>query len=216
MTILAVDDRQENLSVLVNLLEPIGFKVLEASNGQEGLDKIVEHRPNLVISDIAMPIKDGYEMMTELRQMKDSTIRSIPLIVSSASVFESDRYESFEAGANEFLPKPIQASSLLAALQKLLNLKWNYEEVEVPSRLKTEEVSDMRLVMPPVAEVEKLYDLARRGFINDLVTSLEQLQAEQSQYGVFVQTLLTMAKGFKVKDIREFLKGCLGGEPENI
>lgn len=216
MTILAVDDRQENLSVLVNLLEPIGFKVLEASNGQEGLDKIVEHRPNLIISDISMPIKNGYEMIAELRKMEDSAISSVPLIVSSASVFESDRYESFEAGANEFLPKPIQVSSLLAALQKLLNLKWNYEEVEVSPKLQDKEVSNIKLVVPPVEEVEKLYELARRGFVNDLVKSLEQLQAEQSQYGVFAQTLLTMAKGFKLKDIREFLKGHLDNEPENV
>ncbi len=215
MTILAVDDRWENLSVLANLLEPIGFKVLEANNGQEGLDKVVEHRPNLIISDIAMPVKDGYEMMAELRQMADSAICSIPVIISSASVFESDRHESFEAGANEFLPKPIQTSSLLAALQKLLKLTWNYEEIEASVELQSEEVSHTTLVVPPIEEVEKLYDLARRGLINDLVKSLEQLQADQSQYRVFVQQLLAMAKGFKLKDIREFLKGHLSFDREN-
>ncbi|MGB3294682.1 MAG: ATP-binding protein [Phormidesmis sp.] len=209
MTILAVDDRWENLSVLVNLLEPIGFKILEAHNGQDGIDQVIAHNPDLIISDIAMPVKDGYEMISELRQIEDSNLNSIPVIVSSASVFDSDRHESFEAGASEFLPKPIQTDVLLEALSKLLNLEWCYEAAPVASpnqKPAAETVSPTNLVIPPLSDLEPLYELARRGLINDLIEALEQLQAKEEQYFAFSQQLLMMAKGFQTKAIRKFLE----------
>ena len=212
MTILAVDDRWENLSVLVNLLEPIGFEVLEARDGQEGLDKAITHHPDLIITDITMPVKDGYEMMKELRQMEKSGLDSIPVIVSSASVFDSDRYESFEAGASEFLPKPIQTESLLEALGMLLDLKWYYDAMPIPSSVQqpaAEVLSTTSLIVPPLIDLESLYELTRRGLVNDLIKALEQLQVREDRYSAFSQHLLTLARGFKTKAIRNFLEKCM-------
>ncbi|MBE9060602.1 hybrid sensor histidine kinase/response regulator [cf. Phormidesmis sp. LEGE 11477] len=213
VTILAVDDHWENLSVLSNLLQPLGFKVLEAHNGQEGLDKAIAHHPDLIIADVAMPVKDGYEMMRELRQ-QGASLDSIPVIISSASVFDSDRHESFVAGANEFLPKPIQTESLLEALSKLLNLEWHYDGVSVASspQKPAEILSTTDFVIPPLSDLDPLYEFARRGLINDLIKALEQLQAKEANYSAFSQHLLSLARGFRTKAIRDFLEKYMDAE----
>ena len=214
VTILAVDDHWENLSVLVNLLEPLGFKIIEAQDGQEGLDKAITHQPDLIIADVAMPVKDGYEMMRELRQ-QGADLDSIPVIISSASVFDSDRHESFVAGANEFLPKPIQAESLLAALGKLLNLEWCYDGAVVAASLQkpaAEIPLTTDIVVPPLSDLEPLWEFARRGLVNDLIRALEQLQAKEAHYSAFSQHLLVLARGFRTKAIRDFLEKCMNAD----
>jgi CheY-like chemotaxis protein len=82
--ILVVDDCWENRAFLLNLLEPLGCAVTEAKNGQAGLDQIRQHRPDMVITDLAMPVMDGFTLLRQLRA--DKELRSHKAIVSSASV----------------------------------------------------------------------------------------------------------------------------------
>ena len=207
LKLLVVDDRWENRSVLSNLLEPIGFVIVEAADGQEGVDQAIEHKPDLIISDIAMPVKDGYALIEEIRAMSDPALRNVPIVVSSASVFESDRCESFEAGANGFLPKPVETDTLFAELKKLLALEWQYETTEKLTDnnvSSSEEIADV--IVPPQDVLEKLYDLVRRGLIQDLTRTVEQIAAEDSQYESFSSQLLSLTKGFKIKAIRNLLE----------
>ncbi|NJL64878.1 MAG: PAS domain-containing protein [Methylacidiphilales bacterium] len=98
--VLVVDDQWDNRSVIVNLLEPLGFECAEAINGKEGLEQTAVYKPDLIITDIAMPHLDGLEMVRQLRQNPEFAQTTI--IVSSASVFDSDRASSLAAGANVF------------------------------------------------------------------------------------------------------------------
>ena len=213
VNLLIVDDRWENRSVMTNLLEQIGFKIVEAEDGQQGIDKAIEHRPDLIITDIAMPVKDGYRLIDEIRQMSEAELREVPIIVSSASVFESARHESFEAGANSFLPKPVEAESLFNSLQKLLTIEWQYEELEentsASTAAKNADGSEAKIVIPPLEKIEELYDFARRGLIQDLTNALEQLQKEDHRYAAFSAQLLSLTKKFKVKEIRDRLEQCI-------
>ncbi len=130
-TILIVDDRWENRAVIVDLLAPIGFKLIEASHGQEGLEKASEFPPDLIITDLTMPVMNGFEMTQSLRESEE--FKDALIITSSASVFSFDRQKSREAGCNDFLPKPVQASELLEQLQNYLRLEWIYEAIAFPS-----------------------------------------------------------------------------------
>ena len=123
-TILVVDDRWENRSVIVKLLEPLGFKVVEAVDGQEGLEKALQLVPDLIITDLAMPVMDGYELLHQLRS--STKLNNVLAIVSSASVLVIDQYKSIEAGGNDFLSKPVQFEELLQKLKKHLKLEWKY------------------------------------------------------------------------------------------
>jgi signal transduction histidine kinase/DNA-binding NarL/FixJ family response regulator len=208
--ILVVDDRWENRSVIVNLLEPIGFEVFEAKDGQEGLDKIFEFKPDLIISDLAMPTMDGHEMIRQLRQIPQ--FQKTAVIVSSASVFESDRQQSLEVGANDFLPKPIQAEQLLNTLQQLLELKWIYEIQKEEDESQEEAVLKIKcsgLVLPSEADLSLLYDLSRKGLVHNLTQELERLEQQNPQLGEFIQEVRPLIKSFQLKKIRSFLEQYL-------
>ncbi|MEL6489750.1 MAG: ATP-binding protein [Cyanobacteria bacterium J06634_6] len=214
-TILVADDRWENRSVLTNLLEPIGFNMIIAENGQEGLEKALECCPDLLITDISMSLLDGYELMTKLRSSDDEKLSSIPIIVSSASVFEADRYKSFEAGANEFVAKPVQAEALMGALQRQLDLEWVYEsnsECVRPENSSSVEATE--IVLPSKEDISKLYDLSRRGLVPMLVKEVEAIRETQPKCEGFTQPLLKYAKGFQLKQIRELLEQYIDSDAD--
>ncbi len=208
--ILVVDDRWENRSIITYLLEPIGFEIIEAENGQEGLDKALELRPNLIICDLAMPIIDGHKMIIELRQ--DTRFQNIPIIVSSASAFEKDRQKSLDAGANEFLPKPIQSEILLNSIQQLLGLEWIYE---VPKDLhQTHDISSLEikcsgLVLPSIEDLCLLYDLSRKGLVNNLNQEMERIEKLDLQLKPFIQEIRQLVKSYQLIKIRSFIEPYL-------
>jgi signal transduction histidine kinase/CheY-like chemotaxis protein len=204
--ILVVDDRWENRSVVVNLLKPIGFEVVEASNGQEGLDKTVEFQPDLIITDLMMSVMDGFEMLKHLRQSVE--FQDLPAIASSASVFDTDQYKSLDAGANEFLPKPIDAEKLFRMLRQYLKLEWIYQQKE---EIKSE-VSSTEIIPPAVDELIKLHDLTRKGLINELQKQCDRLEKSDAKLIPFVQELRQMSKTFQLKKIRFFLEKYLKTE----
>ncbi|MEG3844885.1 ATP-binding protein, partial [Microcoleus sp. herbarium14] len=143
-TILVVDDRWENRAVLVNLLEPIGFEMIESADGKEGFDRALATAPDLILTDLAMPVMDGFEFLREIRA--DPQLRDAIVLVSSASVFEIDRQKSLDAGGNDFLPKPVQADLLLGLLKKYLQLEWVYgETVDAGEQAQQAMMSKMQL-----------------------------------------------------------------------
>jgi signal transduction histidine kinase/DNA-binding NarL/FixJ family response regulator len=202
--LLIVDDRWENRSVLVNLLEPIGFDMITANDGKDGLNRALEVLPDLIITDIAMPGMNGYELLQQLRQQPQ--LQTTPVIVSSASVFDSDRQKSIDAGANEFLPKPIQAESLLDALQQHLNLEWIYEERQ-PAKKPI--VASAKLTPPSVEDLTVLHDLSRRGLINPLLAEIERIENLDSQFVPFTQQVRQYAESFQIKQIRTLIEQYL-------
>ncbi|MBW4671374.1 MAG: response regulator [Cyanomargarita calcarea GSE-NOS-MK-12-04C] len=204
--ILVVDNRWENRSVVVNLLKPIGFEVMEASNGQEGLDKTVEFQPDLIITDLMMSVMDGFEMLKHLRHSPE--FKDLPAIASSASVFDTDQYKSLDAGANEFLPKPIDAERLFRMLRVYLKLEWIYQQKEETRG----EVSSTEMIPPAVDELIKLYDLTRKGLINELQKQCDRLEKSDANLIPFTQQLRQLSKTFQLKKIRTFLEKYLETE----
>lgn len=214
-TILVIDDKWENRSVLVNLLEPLGFQLVEAENGQEGLEKAFESKPDLIISDILMPVMSGYELLQKLRSSE--ALQNMRVIVSSASVSEMDQQKSLEAGGNDFLPKPVQADELFEILERHLALVWKYEvEIEAIAEQttfpKTTEIicqySDM--VLPPVEDLEKLLILAQQGRLKKLIEEAKVLEQTDVQYAPLIQKIIQLAKSFQAEKIEEILEKYMG------
>lgn len=209
--ILVVDDRWENTSVVVNLLEPLGFEMQEASNGREGLAKALQWQPDLIITDLSMPVMDGHEMTVQLRQ-SSKVSSELKIVISSASVFESDRQKSLQAGANDFLPKPIQKDTLLQSLQKHLNLEWVYE-VQASAKVEVTENaiqdSESEIIPPSAEDISLLHDLSRKGLINDLLKEIERIEKSEPKFEPFAQKLKDLAKGFKIRQIKSFIEQYL-------
>jgi len=211
-TILIIDDKWENRSVITGLLEPLGFRVIEAENGQTGLAKVLETKPDIIITDLMMPIMDGFTLMDQLRQSTE--LCEIAIVASSASVFESDQHKSLDAGADEFLAKPVQSEQLLILLQKWLNLEWIYAKPHPPviSATSTEKIltSELQTLIPPsLEELTQLYDLAMQGRIKALRNRAETLEQLDKQLIPFARKLKKLAQSFQIEEIQEFLKGYL-------
>lgn len=101
--ILIIEDEKVLLEVLQKKLTVQGYEVITAQNGDEGISKIKEHKPDLVLLDIIMPKKDGFEVLTEIR--KDSTIVDIPVIIISNSGQAVEIDKALALGAKDYLIK---------------------------------------------------------------------------------------------------------------
>ena len=113
--VLAVDDDVRNIFALSTLLERHGMEVETASNGQEAIGKVAEGGIDLVLMDIMMPGMDGYETMRMIRANPES--RALPIIALTAKAMKGDREKCMEAGASDYLAKPVVTDQLLAMLR---------------------------------------------------------------------------------------------------
>ncbi len=201
--ILLIDDRWENRSVLLNLLEPIGFKIIEASNGQEGLQQVLQTAPDLIVTDLAMPVMDGFEFLHLLRSQRE--LQHHIVLVSSASVFEVDRLNSIKAGGNDFLPKPIQAEILLEQVQKYLELDWIYQ---APKGEQLWEPDVAQEIKPPSrAILTQLAQLAKMGDLEGVMEVAQQIS--DGDNAAFVRELIQMAEACEIKQLRAFIQQYL-------
>jgi len=115
-TILIVDDDMRNVFALSSVLEENGMKVVMAQNGKEGVEKALgDEKIDLILMDIMMPVMDGYEATREIR--KDKRGEKLPIIALTAKAMASDRTKCIEAGANEYMAKPVNIDKLLSLLR---------------------------------------------------------------------------------------------------
>ncbi|MBW4680327.1 MAG: response regulator [Microcoleus vaginatus WJT46-NPBG5] len=204
-TILIVDDRWENRSIIVSLLQPLEFTVIEAGNGQEALDKAHQVEPDLIITDLLMPIMNGWDFLALLRQSEK--LKEVPVLVSSASVFDSDRQRSLAAGGNDFLAKPVRIEELYFLLAKHLQLNWIYGEAK---SAKPKVAMPVELALPPISELSALMECAKRGQIQGIQKELERLAKLDNNYQPFINKLSLLVKEFNIQKIRQFLKETVG------
>ncbi|GAB4345215.1 MAG: hypothetical protein Fur0042_09700 [Cyanophyceae cyanobacterium] len=211
--ILVVDDRWENRSVLAQLLTPLGFEIAEAEHGRDALDQLERDRPDLVITDLAMPEMDGYELLKHLRQ--DLRLQGLPVLVSSASVSVDDRRKSTVAGGDRFLPKPVNAGELYEAIAALLSLDWHYSEPD-PAHPEIDPTPTSTAIAEPVAEtaeaatlpddaLDHLLDLARQGLMRDLAIAADQLAIAHPPLQATCDRLATLARQFQTRQVRQLL-----------
>jgi len=147
--ILVVDDTQENRLLLVKLLQPIGFEVIEAENGEEALNLWEMWQSYLILLDTRMPIMDGMEVAEKIRakerekeanfltdssfindnyQSKFDSYRTV-IIALTASVFEEKRGEIIASGCDDFIRKPFQEEVIFEKINEFLGVRYIYEQL---------------------------------------------------------------------------------------
>lgn len=208
--ILVVDDVAENRAVVIDMLGQLGFEMIEAVNGLDGLEKAQALRPELILMDIVMPEMDGLEATRRLRQLPDW--KDVPIIVISASTSATDEENSLTAGANAALPKPIDFSRLLAQIATLLKLHWTYALPEAGSLPEWEAAG--LLIVPPPHEMEILHRLARLGNMRHILQRATYLAELDESYGPLANQLRLLAKGYQSKAILHLVEQCLENEDE--
>jgi CheY-like chemotaxis protein len=114
--LLIVDDDMRNVFALRSVLLKRGFEIFVGKDGVEALEKLREHPDiDVVLMDIMMPRMDGYEAMRQIRLQEH--FKTLPIIALTAKAMKADREKCLEAGANDYLPKPVNMDSLLSLLR---------------------------------------------------------------------------------------------------
>ncbi len=120
-TILIVEDNRDSRELLVDALEFSDFSVIEAADGEEGERKAKEEKPDLILLDISLPIKAGWDVAAALR--KEDNTKDIPIIALTAHAREEDRERALQAGCTSYLPKPVKPKDVLKEINRLIRLK---------------------------------------------------------------------------------------------
>ena len=206
--VLVVDDKTENRALIVDILSPLGFKLIESENGEDALLKAAEFKPDLILMDIVMPVLDGIETTRRIRI--SSELKNIIVIALSASVYEQSRQDTKESGCDDFIPKPIRVDTLLEKLKYHLKLDWIYAEdervtIELHSKstVKKQEIIEE---IPPEDALKILHLLAKSGDINGLLRKLDDLAENSDHFNAFISQHRELAKSYQMKRIRELLE----------
>jgi len=157
--ILVVDDVERNVRLLADILRAKGYDVITAASGLEALSLIQQERPDLVLLDVMMPGISGYDVCREIRANPQTGI--LPVVMVTA-LDASERIAGLEAGADDFLTKPINQPELLARVKSLLRIKSLYDEVQ-RQRTQLEDWNRTleQRVAQGIAQVERLSRMKR-------------------------------------------------------
>jgi adenylate cyclase len=169
--ILVVDDVDRNVKLLADILRVKGYDVVTASNGHDALASVERDHPDLVLLDVMMPGMSGYEVCQAIRAKPGLAI--LPVVMVTA-LDPSERITGLEAGADDFLTKPINQPELFARVRSLLRIKSLYDEVQRQrAELENWNRTLEERVAEGVAQVERLSRLKRffSPQVSDLILS---------------------------------------------
>jgi CheY-like chemotaxis protein len=141
--ILVVDDELPNLELIQGYLEK-EYDIVFARNGKEALQKISIEKPDVILLDIMMPEISGYEVCAKIKQ--DESMRFIPVVMVTALSDAEDKIKAIEAGADDFLTKPINRLELQTRVRSLLRIKYYYDQL-VKNKEQIEAQNDFRTIM---------------------------------------------------------------------
>ena len=208
-TILVADDQAETRALVKDILSPLGFKVLEAVNGQEAVTLAQQTHPAVILMDVLMPQMDGVEAARRIRALaagysKLETQTSIqqPVIIGfSANVSPQVREDCLRAGCNDFLAKPLQLGDLLERIRQALRLKWVYAPPDSPEMPPAETPATAPLVFPPPDMLTELLEFALAGDITDIRRVIATIRTLDTQFSPFADQLERLTNDFRFEQI---------------
>jgi CheY-like chemotaxis protein len=208
--VLIVDDKKANMSVLQDMLEPLGFEIILAEDGQQAIDQTQQFKPDLILTDLVMPVKSGFEAVKEIRENPE--IKDTKIIAVSASVMQPDLKRSVIAGCDGFIPKPVDEKQLLSMIAEHLQLEWIYDttsgETFTPE-ISSETPSNCEFVVPDIEEMKVLYDLAMLGSMTKIRQQASHLEKLDEKYIPFAEKITELAQGFQEKAIINLIEKYL-------
>jgi adenylate cyclase len=167
--ILVVDDNETNRDIIVTRLEANGYETLQAADGQEALAAAMQHHPDLVLLDVMMPNIDGLDVCRQLKS--DAALAFTPVVLVTAKTATQDVVAGLDAGADEYLTKPIDQAALVARVRSVLRIKALHDQVQAQAAdLATWNQTLEQRVREQVAEIERIGRLKR--FLSPQVAKL--------------------------------------------
>ena len=116
--ILVVEDTEDNRQILRDLLSAAGYDMIEAHDGAEGVSQATEHKPDLILMDIQMPVMDGYEATRRIKA--DPELKAIPIVAVTSYALSGDEQKTRDAGCDAYIAKPYSPRQMLAKVREVL------------------------------------------------------------------------------------------------
>jgi len=205
--ILVVDDEAANRQYLLDLLEEVGLSATFAPSAVEALELMRTEKFDCVVSDIRMAGLSGIEFCRKLR--KDPQFALLPMIASSASVYDNDRETALAAGFNAFVPKPISETTLFGLFESLLGLKPVYrsDAERVAEFDGTEDAVNRPLseALPDTQCIDELLAHAKLGDIIALRAAIRELSEKNSALHTFSRRLSVLAEQYQISAVENIL-----------
>ena len=205
--ILVVDDNETNRDILVTRLEAHGYQTLQAADGEEALRGVAQHRPDVVLLDVMMPNLDGLEACRRLKS--DRAVAFTPVILVTAKAATQDIVAGLDAGADEYLTKPVDQAALVARVRSALRIKSLHEQVQAQAAdLANWNQTLARRVKEQVAEIERIGRLKRflAPQVAQLISSGDERVLESHRREVTIVFC----------DLRDFTPFSETAEPEEV
>jgi class 3 adenylate cyclase len=203
--VLVVDDLPQNLRLLEAVLSPHGFTVVSAGSGEEALAQLAEQLPDIVLLDIMMPGMDGYETCRRIRE--EPTTSFVPVVMVTASG-DAEKVRALEAGADDFITKPLNRAELLARVRSLVRVKRYHDTVTAQAAALAELNQHLEeRVEAQVAELDRLGRLRR--FLSPQIAQVVVDTGDESFLRSHRREIVSV-----FTDLRGFTAFAESGEPE--
>ncbi len=192
---LVADDVKENRDILAELLSDIGVQVITAENGEQALEMVHSHEPDIVFMDIRMPIMDGIEAAQRI--LAEFGSRKLKIVAVSASALAHERERYLRMGFDAFLAKPFLAEQVYDCLADILHVQYEYRDA-VPS-------IDTSGIILPGNLLLRLKEAAEFGQVTELEESLDELRQMGEAEHLLSQQLLELSRNLNMKAILDIL-----------
>jgi len=202
--ILIADDNSDNRRLMTALLEPLGFDLREAANGEEAVQIWKEWSPHLIFMDLRMPVMDGYAATKALRDIESDFGSLTKIILISASSIEDERKIAISKGCDDFIRKPFREYELFEMLQNYLGVKFIYDE-PVKSEVQDSTAQEVRGTFADVP-AELLNDLAHATEQLDISLMLTIIGKIRIYNCSVADMLEKMANNFEYEQIMELFR----------
>ncbi|MEA3349035.1 MAG: response regulator transcription factor [Chloroflexota bacterium] len=181
--VLVVDDEPRYVRLMEANLVSAGYRVITASDGQEAVDSVDSHRPDLVLLDVMMPILDGMDTCERIRKFSN-----VPIIMVTARGDESDRVRGLNVGADDYIVKPYSATELLARVRAVLR------RVEISERYSRESVFNHGCLRVDFARAKVFLDQ-------------QEVQLSATEYRLLLQFVRNLGRVLTSEDLLENVWG---------
>ena len=205
-TILVVDNEEADRQLLADLLQPLGFLIEGAANGEDGLTRAAALQPDAIFMDLAMPGIDGWETIRRLRSSDDAALAQVPVAVVSANAFDQGLDNDVGLPSADFLVKPVRLPTLLDWLGRRLEIDWLEDAAApAPAPVPSEDAG----AVPTSDHLRALRELVGLGYLRGITRKLDEIEAAEPDSARYVARLRVMAREIQLDAMNRLLSQTL-------
>jgi signal transduction histidine kinase/CheY-like chemotaxis protein len=207
--ILVVDNEEVDRELIINILEPLGFEMAQASTGQECLEVYQRYQPDLILMDLAMPVMDGWEASYIIRKIHQS---STIIGIVSANAYDKNLDNSAGIDSSDFIVKPVRVEELLDWIGKRLALEWISNEIDIKDSLGAIIEQNLNTIVstdihfPSQETIDELLALIDIGYVKGINKKLDIIVETDERHLVFVEHMRQLSSQFEIDKMKIFLK----------